>query len=34
MTRLSIIRLQRRYAMTVAQTRLVADLHYGGACNV
>jgi len=33
MTRLSIIRLQRRYGMNATQARLVAELYYGGAHN-
>ena len=30
MTRLQIIRLQRRYGLTETQARLVAALHFGG----
>lgn len=33
MTRLRIIRLQRRYGMTATQARLMAELHFEGTRN-
>jgi hypothetical protein len=31
LTRLRVLRLQRRYGMTAQQARMVADLFFGGA---